>query len=338
MFLGTASDLWGDIPNREAVNGLEGTVNPAYDKQEDVIKDIQLYLSEAITLLSKAEAENAILPGNDDLIFAGDVAAWKATASVLKARYYNRLSKRDAGGSADNALTALADAYAAGFTSNAANCNANFGTNSNEYNQWYAYTKVDRRGYVRMGSMVTDTLNAMNDPRLDFYALPDDSGNYSGSDVDEGNSTVSDIGIYLAKQNAAFPLVSYAEAKFIESEAKLRKSDAAGAASAFNDAVKASIQQVTSADADTSYVTAYASETATSISLEKIMWQKYLSLFGQIETYNDWRRTNFPKLKANTNANDPIVPRRLPTVLDERLYNSKSPKITDIRMSVWWDN
>jgi hypothetical protein len=78
----------------------------------------------------------------------------------------------------------------------------------------------------------------MNDPRLDFYALPDDSGNYSGSDVDEGNTTVSDIGNYLAKQN----------------------------------------------------------------------------------------------------ANDPIVPRRLPTVLDERLYNSKSPKITDIRMSVWWDN
>lgn len=338
MFLGTASDLWGDIPNKEAVNGLEGTVNPAYDKQEDVIKDIQLYLSEAITLLSKAEAENAILPGTDDLIFSGNIDAWKATASVLKARYYNRLSKRDAGGSADNALTALTDAYAAGFTSNASNCNANFGTNSNEYNQWYAYTKVDRRGYIRMGSMVTDTLNAMNDPRLDFYALPDDSGNYSGSDVDEGSTTVSDIGNYLAKQNASFPLVSFVEAKFIESEAKLRKSDAAGAASAFNDAVKASIQQVTSADADTSYIAAYASETATSINLEKIMWQKYLSLFGQIETYNDWRRTNFPKLKANANANDPIVPRRLPTVLDERLYNSKSPKITDIRLPVWWDN
>jgi hypothetical protein len=189
-----------------------------------------------------------------------------------------------------------------------------------------------------MGSMVTDTLNAMNDPRLDFYAQPDDSGNYTGSDVDEGNTTVSDLGTYLAKQNASFPLVSYAEAKFIESEAKLRKSDAAGAASAFNDAVKASIQQVTSANADTNYVAAYANETATSISLEKIMWQKYLSLFGQIETYNDWRRTNIPKLKANANANDPIVPRRLPTVLDERLYNSKAPKITDIRLPVWWDN
>ena len=172
MFLGTASDLWGDIPNREAVNGMEGNYNPAYDKQEDVIKDIQLYLDEAITLFNKTEAENTILPSTDDLIFAGDMAAWKATASVLKARYYNRLSKRDAGASADNALTALADAYAAGFTSNASNCNANFGTNSNEYNQWYAYTQVDRRGYIRMGSMVTDTLNAMNDPRLEFYAQP----------------------------------------------------------------------------------------------------------------------------------------------------------------------
>jgi hypothetical protein len=338
MFLGTASDLWGDVPNKEAVNGFDGIVNPAYDKQEDVMKDIQLYLSEAITLFEKAEAENSLIPGDDDLIFAGDIAAWKATASVLKARYYNRLSKRDAASSADDALTALTAAYAAGFSSNAANCNANFGTNSNEYNQWFAYTQVDRRGYIRMGSMVTDTLNVMNDPRLSFYAQPDDSGDYTGTDVDEGNTTVSDIGEYLATQNAAFPLVSYAEAKFIEAEAKLRKSDAAGAASAFNDAVKASVEQVSGAAANATYITAYASETGASISLEKIIWQKYLSLFGQIEVYNDWRRTGFPKLKVNSNANDPIVPRRLPTVLDERLYNTKAPKITDIRTTVWWDN
>jgi hypothetical protein len=338
MFLGTASDLWGDVPNTEAVNGLEGIVNPKYDKQEDVIKDIQAYLSEAITLFEKAEGDNKILPADDDLIYAGDVAAWKAAASVLKARYHNRLSKRDAAGSADNALTALTAAYAAGFTSNDANCNANFGVNSNEYNQWYAYTQVDRRGYIRMGSMITDTMNAMSDPRLSFYAQEDDSSKYTGTDVDEGNTTVSDIGAYLATQNAPFPLISYAEAKFIEAEAKLRKSDAAGAAAAFNDAVKASVEQVTGAAADAAYVTAYASETAGSISLEKIMWQKYLSLFGQIEVYNDWRRTGFPKLKVNSNANDPIVPRRIPTVLDERLYNANAPKITDIRTTVWWDN
>lgn len=339
MFLGTASDFWGDVPNRDALNGLSGPAgfNPNYDNQQQVMADIQAYLSEAITLFGKTDADNKLLPGADDLIFGGDVASWRATAHVLKARYFNRLSKKDAAGSADNALASIAAAYTAGFTSNAANCYATFGVNSNEYNQWYAYTQVDRRGYIRMGSMITDTMNAMSDPRLEYYAQPDDSSKYTGTDVDEGNTTVSDIGPYLATQDAQFPLVTYAEAKFIEAEAKLRKADAAGAATAYNEAVIASVNQVTGSNPDPAFTTAYASETAGTISLEKIMWQKYLALFGQIENYNDWRRTGIPTLKVNTNAQNTEVPRRLPTVLEERLYNSNAPKVTDIRSKVWWD-
>ncbi len=341
MFLGVATDLWGDIPNRDALNGMGGPANynPKYDKQEDVIADIQTMLSEAVVLLSKASGDNTLLPADDDLIFGGDAAAWKATAQVLKARYYNRLSKKDAAGSATNALSALTDAYASGFTSNDANCNAIFGANSNEYNQWYAYTQVDRIGYIKMGGIIADTMNVMNDPRLSFYVAKDDSGKYTGTSCVEGNGAASDVGKYLATQNAAFPLVTFAEAKFIEAEAKLRKADAAGAATAFNDAVLASVKQVTGANAGATYTTAYASETAASISLEKIMTQKYMSLFAQVEAYSDWRRTGIPTLEVNTNAvgGNSVVPRRLPTVLEERLYNTNATNISDIRTKVWWD-
>jgi hypothetical protein len=190
-----------------------------------------------------------------------------------------------------------------------------------------------------MGGIIADTMNVMNDPRLSFYVAKDDSGKYTGTSCVEGNGAASDVGKYLATQNVSFPLVTFAEAKFIEAEAKLRKADAAGAATAFNDAVLASVKQVTGANADATYTTAYASETAASISLEKIMTQKYMSLFAQVEAYSDWRRTGIPTLEVNTNAvgGNSDVPRRLPTVLEERLYNTNATKISDIRTKVWWD-
>ncbi|MDP1726337.1 MAG: SusD/RagB family nutrient-binding outer membrane lipoprotein [Bacteroidota bacterium] len=339
MFLGVTTDLWGDIPNREALKGLDGPANfnPAYDAQQTVIADIQSYLTEAIALLSKTPAQNTLLPDADDLIYAGDADAWIAAAHVLKARYHNRLSKKDATASATDALASIALAYAAGFTSSDANCNAIFGANANEYNQWYAFTQVERQNYIKMGSVLVDTLKADADPRLSFYCMKDDSGKYTGTSASDASASASDVGPYLATANAPFPLVSYAEAKFIEAEAKFRKADLAGAATAHNEGVLASVLQVTGAAASAAFTTAKASETAATITLAKIMGQKYIALFGQIEVYSDWRRTGFPTLTPNSNGSVTVIPRRLPTVLDERLYNTKAPAENDIKKPVWWD-
>ncbi|MDZ4667161.1 MAG: SusD/RagB family nutrient-binding outer membrane lipoprotein [bacterium] len=336
MYLGVATDFWGDVPSREAVNGLVN-LNPNYDAQKTVIEDIQTYLDEGITLLSMPEASNVLLPGTDDYIYQGDAASWIAAAHVIKARYYNRLSKRDAGGSATSALTALSAANTAGFTSNANNMNATFGDKSNEYNQWYAFTVVERAGYIKTGLPMTTLMNSWNDPRLPFYCAKDTGGLYSGSAPEEPNLDASEVGPYLATQNAPFPLVTFAEAKFIEAEVKLRSSDPGGAANAHNDAVIASVLAVTGAAASPAFVAAQASETSASITLEKIMNQKYVALYGQIEAYADWRRTNFPTLTPNSNGNITEIPRRLPTVIDERLYNTNAPSHKDLKERVWWD-
>jgi hypothetical protein len=338
MYIGIATDLWGDVPFREAGNGLSGpsAFNPKYDKQADVIVDIQAYLSEGIALLQKTPAENTLLPDADDYIYNGDVDAWIAAAHLLKARYHNRLSKRDPSGSATSALTALTDAAAAGFTSNASNMNAKFGTNSNEYNQWYAFTMVERAGYMKTGLAMTTMMNGWNDPRLEFYCAADTGGGFNGSAPDVRNLDASEVGPYLATANAPFPLVTYYEAKFIEAEAKLRSGDAAGAASAHNAAVMASLSLVTG-ESDTSFENSQAKETSASITLAKIMNHKYVAMYGQIEAYADWRRTNLPALTPNANGAVNVIPRRLPTVIDERLYNKNAIVISDIKLPVWWD-
>ena len=337
MFLGVATDLWGDVPNREALNGEKG-LSPKYDAQVDVISDIQKYLDEGIALLKKPADANKIVPGTDDYIYAGDVNAWIAAAHVVKARYYNRLSKRDAAGSATSALSSLNDAKLAGFAGNENNMNAHFGTKSNEYNQWYAFTVVERAGYMKTGLTMTNIMNAWTDPRLPFYCLPDSGNAYNGSATDAQNLDASEVGPYLATDAAPFPLVTYAEAKFIEAEAKFRANDKAAAATAHNDAIIASVNAVTGAAPEQIFVDSQASETAATISLEKIMTHKYVAMFGQIEAYADWRRTNIPSLTPNANSNLGAIPRRLPTVLDERLYNSNAPKNSDLKLPVWWDN
>ncbi|MCA0428261.1 MAG: SusD/RagB family nutrient-binding outer membrane lipoprotein [Bacteroidetes bacterium] len=336
LFMGVATDLWGDVPNREAGQGMDGKFSPVYDNQQVVIQDIQAYLDEAITLLSKPASANVQLPGSDDLVFQGDAGSWIATAHALKARYHNRLSKKDAAGSAANALTSVAAAKAAGLTSNDANCNAIFGQNSNEYNQWYAFTVVERAGYMVAGASMTNLMNGWSDPRLPYYCTPDSGGGYNGCPVNVQNDQASGIGPYLATPDAPFPIVSYAELLFIEAEASFRKGDKAAAATAFNDAVKASVLQVTGA-ANPAFEAAQAAETAGSITLEKIMTHKYVAMYGQIEAWSDWRRTGIPTLTANPDGAVSGIPRRLPTVQDERLYNPNAPAENDILKPVWWD-
>ena len=340
MNLALTTDLWGDVPNREAGQGLQGEefFNPAYDSQESIYEDIQTLLSEALTDLAKGAGSNNILPGLDDLIFNGDVTKWTITANVLKARFENRLSKRDPAGSATRALAALDAAKSAGMIGPDTDCNAIFPGDGNSLNQWYAF-QVSRGDYIKMAEGFVGLLNSISDPRLPFYAAPDAAGGISGTPLGSIITTTSDVGNYFAAPDAPSPLVTYVEAKFIEAEAAFRANDKVRAAAAHNEAIKTHVKLVTGADAPAAYITAQASETDATITLEKIMTHKYVAMFTQFEVYNDWRRTNIPALSPNPIGAVAGIPRRLPTTQEERLYNKSAPNppISDILKPIWWD-
>ncbi|NUM31689.1 MAG: SusD/RagB family nutrient-binding outer membrane lipoprotein [Bacteroidetes bacterium] len=343
LMIGAATDLWGDVPYSQALKGEEYTEasrKPVYDKQEDVIKAIQTLLTEAIADLGQDDSKNILLPGADDYIFGGDKDKWIRTAWMLKARYEMRISKKSST-AAQKTLDALTAAYTAGLAGSDDDCNMIFGTNANEYNQWYAFCKVEREGYIRMGAKLVNMMNAINDPRLPSYCALSDTTAYLGTPAGEAEmiayaSKVSTIGNYYASPDASLPLITYVEAKFLEAEAKLG-TDKAGAAKAYNDAVIEHITKVTGSAPDAAYITANASEDASTITLEKIMNQKYIALFTQIEVYNDWRRTGFPTLTKATGATTEI-PRRLPNILEERQYNPNATIVSDMSVPVWWDS
>lgn len=338
--LAITTDLWGDVPNREAGKGLDGEAyfNPAYDTQESIYRDIQTLLSDALTDLAKPADANTILPDLDDLIFNGDAGKWIIAAHILQARYENHLSKRDPAGSATRALAALDAAKAAGLAGPDSDCNAIFPGDGNSLNQWYAFQN-NRGNYIKMAEGFVNLLNSIDDPRLAFYAAPDAAGGISGTPLGSIITTTSDVGEYFASPESPAPLATYVEAKFIEAEAAFRAGQKLRAAEAHNEAIKTHIREVTGADAPASYIASQASETESTITLEKIMTHKYVALFTQFEVYNDWRRTNIPALTPNPNGQVSGIPRRLPTPQTERLYNTNAPDpaISNILEPVWWD-
>lgn len=342
MMIGAATDLWGDVPYSKALNGEDGTqesLKPSYDKQADVLNAIQAVLTSAIADLGQAKVNNNLLPSSDDYIFGGDADKWIRTAWMLKARYALRLSKKNSADAYSKTLAALASANAAGLSAGD-DCEMMFGTSANEYNQWYAFTKVDREGYIRMGAKLVNMMNSTSDPRLPFYCELQDTTAYIGGPAGEAESItygkfVSVIGSYYASPDSKLPLITYVESKFMEAEANIN-ADKAAAATAYNAAVIGHITKVTGAAPSSGYVTANASETSSTITLEKIMNQKYIALFTQLEVYNDWRRTGFPTLTKATGAVTEI-PRRMPNVLTERLYNSNATLVSDMSVPVWWD-
>ncbi len=335
MTIGLATDFWGDIPYSAALQGLSGTdaaLNPTYDSQESIYSQMQGELDAAISDLSADITANAFIPGDDDIIHNGDVSMWIKAAYMLKARYANHLSERDPSGSATAALSFLS---AAGLTSNADNTYAIFGANGNELNPWFAFNTT-RANYIKMGANLVDMMEGLSDPRLPLYATLDDDGGYSGPPIDGIDNHASDVGALYATDIAPLPLLTYYEAKFIEAEAKFRSGDAAGAAAAHNDAVKANLLATLGAS-DAVYEAANASEDAGSISLEKIMTQKYIAMFLQTEAWADWRRTGFPALTANPGAIVDGIPLRFPTCINERLYNTNAQVEGDILVPVWFD-
>jgi len=326
MNLGNATDLWGDVPYTEAFMGQEGNFTPHYDSQESVLTAVQTLLDGAITDLAQPEGSNKALPGSDDFIFNGDVAAWTRTAYTLKARYYSRLSKKSGYSPAT-----LLDYLSHGISSNAENCYSVHGTGGAEYNQWFAF--LNDRSYMVASQTLVDAMGNMTDPRTAMYFDVSGTGEAVGNVLGELNTDASYWGPYLTPSpDQHVVLVSYAEAKYMEAEAKVRMGDAT-AFTTLNDAIKASVDEVTAGADDGSTIAIYTDVTT---DLSAVMTEKWKAMFAQpVEAYSDIRRTGYPLLTPNPNAMKTYIPVRLPTSLTERNSNPNAPQL-DLNIPVWY--
>jgi hypothetical protein len=159
--VGTAADLWGDVPYSEAADPFTHPT-PHYDNQLSVYAALQSVLDNAIIALN---GSTGVGPGSNDLVYGGNKAKWRQLAHMLKARFY--LHMAEAGGAA-NYASALAEANQ-GISTSANDYKTYQSVATTEGNFWYQFQIVQRDSYLRMGKRLVDLMVARNDPRVDAY-------------------------------------------------------------------------------------------------------------------------------------------------------------------------
>jgi hypothetical protein len=324
--LGTSTDVWGNIPYSEAIQGDEN-LNPHYDSQESIYQTVQTLLTEAITALKSTD--NAIdLEG--DLIYGNDPSKWVKAAYALKARYAITLSKLKGENAYTEALSYLSNA----FTSN----DDNFAFKFDETSNHPMYMFMDERGDITMASTFINMLKDDQDKRITVFAADgeDAVGGTPGSDESEG---ISSIGEYAAAKDASSYLMTYAEQKFIEAEALLATNQTGDAYQAYLDgAVASNMMALGATEDDVKGWNWYSniSVGASSLTLELIMRQKYIAGYNTIQPFTDYRRTGFPVLEKAEGATTDI-PRRFPYPQSELDYNVNTEGPVKLSDKVWWD-
>ncbi len=342
---GLAADLWGDVPFSE-VGDPAKYPTPKFDAQADVYKGVQLLLDSAIINLS-AKVGNG--PGTKDIYFGGNASKWLKVAYTLKARF--SLHTKDYAGAIVNAGKGISDA--------ANNMVDPHGQSYLiDFNVYYSFLSYDRPGYMNAEGAIapayldsTNTLykgNSKTDEtaRFEFYYQQQLNSNGLDPNVlvsfDWGNPADQD-GFFGA--STPFPLVTFEENQLILAEAYIKSSsDVTNALAALNSHraylnTGANINSGYLADGSQylPYVIAdfapggivnptSAGLTQSNALLTEILKEKYVTLIGQIEQFNDVRRThNFLKIPPTTGNN---LPQRFLYPQDEINTNPNTPKLS----------
>jgi hypothetical protein len=324
--LGLATDVFGDMPFREALKGDQNVLTPKFDSQDMIYDTLMTILDGAIADFGKPAADNK-LPVNGDVIYGGNITKWKKAAHSIKARHLLQTSKVNGDAAYTQALAAAAN----GFSSNADNMMVPWeSANRNPIFQF-----MEQRGDVRMGSTFIDLLKSIEDPRLPFYSEVDGDGEYTGSVIGSQNENASKPGSYVAGAEVSSVVMSYAELKFIVAEANFMLNNSEAAITALKEAVGASVAAVTGEAMDEEWYNTYVG--SQTLSMELIMTQKYIASFGTNQAYADYRRVGLPVLTPHPDGVLPAIPTRYPYAQSEIDYNAANTPSVSISDKLWWD-
>lgn len=338
---GFATDLWGDIPFSQ-VGDATLYPNPAFDKQADVYAGVQKLLDSA---LLNFEANVGIGPSAKDFYYQADLSKWTEAAHTLKARYYLHTK---------NYTSAIAEALQ-GISAPGNSLIAPHGvTYASDFNVYYSFLSYDRPAYMNAESATAPKYLDASSPlykgnsktnetaRFNFYYQPELNTAALDPNVlfsdDWGNAPEED-GFFGAA--TSFPLISYEENQLILAEAYAKTSQSAEALAALN-THRAYLN--TGANINSGYLSlglqydayviadfapgglanpATSGLTQDQALLREILLERYVTFIGQIEQFNDVRRTKnalgivpatgsklpqrflYPQSEINTNTSTP---------------------------------
>lgn len=284
------SDTYGNIPYNEAVGDK---ASPAYDDAATIYSDLIKKLNDYQAALDPEKTSYTA----GDVIYKGDVTKWKKLANSLIVRIAMRMSDVKA----SEAKTAIESAVKNGVIVTSVD-DALFPYASQAPNQ-YPYNEFARplSEFVVSKTMI-DLMKSFNDPRLEIYARPNQSGSIAGKPYGMGSQTVIDAQRYstpgIRVYAPDFPgiLMTASEVNFLLAEAAQRGMNTGGTADSFyNAAIKENMKFWNVPDAA---ATAYIN----SVPYNSANWknslgtQKWIAMYMQgLQAWFERVRLNFKK-------------------------------------------
>lgn len=315
-------NIWGDIPYTEAL----GEANqPKYDDAKTIYADLFARLNTAIGQMTPGAGGF----GSSDLIYGGNTAKWLKFANSLKLRLAITIADVDA----TSAKTAFDAAKDNAFTSN--DDNAAFGylsatPNNNPISNSLVPPFTNRQDYI-IASTIADEMNALADPRRDFYFSNKIDGEYKGSTPGSvaPYALFSHVSDKITAPDFEALLIDFSEVQFIKAEAAAR--GWGGDASAlYKEAIKVSMEYWGVIGAD---ITTYLARPDVNIAItaanykEVIGNQKWLALYNRgYDAWVEWRRLDFPQLTPAVSQKNPF-PLRYPYTTGE--YNLNGANVAE---------
>jgi len=285
-------DTFGDVPYTEALDIVAHPL-PKYDDAQTIYKD----------LITRLTADVAVLTANGtagsfdtaDLIYGGASTKWAKFANSVRLRMAVNMIDVDAAygqGEVAKAVTAAV------ITSNADNANLKYLPLQPNANPLYNDLVVSGRNDFIPANTLIDKMNSLNDPRREKYFTLAPDGSYKGGVYGASNAFVnySHITATIADPTFAGTLIDATEVEFLLAEASQKGGAAAAAATHYDNAVKASMENwgVASADA-TAYLTANPYNVANY--KQVIGEQAWIALYNRgLEAWSSYRRLDFPVL------------------------------------------
>lgn len=356
-----ATDIWGDVPYSQALQG-DAVTQPRLDKQQDIyqgnsslnIQSLFDLVREGLTDLDAATATTytGIKPGNDDVVYSGDLVKWKVAGNTLLLKFAATVSVVNpqlATAVINEVLTK--NQY---IKANTGDLNVPFGASVGSQDPRYSYSFITNfSSDLILSTRFLTLLQTYNDPRLPLY-FTSPGGKYTT--IDNGFRGVLPALPSFSKYNTAIVgntgvgpvrLVTNFQRAFILAEAALRLNTPGDPQALYTEGVTASMALAgLTPDQIKAYLT--ANPTIATLSgtneqkIAQIITQKYIALTGNgIEAWNDYRRTGYPVLQPSQNAGgiDGTRPVRAVYINEEIQRNPNFPNpAPQSNTKVWWQS
>jgi hypothetical protein len=340
------TDMYGDCPYSQAGQGvISGTFYPQYDRQQDIYPGLLQELNDAAGKLDNTQRNTA---GSADLLYGGNIAAWKKFAFSEMVRLAMRMSKVAPDSARIWVNRAIMGGVMSSYTDNAIVQHQAVTGTPVVNGSGLIFLSNDPNGY-RLSETFVNYLRSTADPRLSFLGTvcsdptnPGDVGDTtatlqlgepngfdpanSGTAYDlvkaanwPGNAnSYSVVNRYtFARLDAPTFFLTAAETQLLLAEAAQRNWISGDPAAYFTAGVTAAMQQLTqqagagpSAEAITTWLAAHPYDGT----MEQINTQYWIAGFmDENECFANWRRSSYPSLTPVNypgNVTGGAIPRR----------------------------